>query len=429
VSTTNDTTASGPEQGRVPGALPGYSHHRPQAGEPAEPHRYPLLLVAAGIGVGAAITGLMLASWLAVTGMAVALAGIAGFVLVPSPIRARGWQPPAAPSPTGVLAPNRLLADAEVIAAGQVAGPEDLALTPDGKTLYASSFGDGRIVRIDAGPGRGDRVTTHATTHGSPVDMALRPDGSLLVCDWSRGLLQISPAGQVRTLLRLGEQVNGRPFVRPDGVAEAADGTIYLSEGSGRPGAWNGVFEVLEAGEYGRVLALDPVSREVRTVLDGLSFANGVAIEPGGRFLVVADQYRYRITRLWITGPTAGRVDQFAENLPGLPHNLHYDAEGLLWAGLYQLRNATLDRISPRPRLKEFLAKLPPVVVAGPERVRDGKPGRGGVIALDPAGQVVHYLAEPPSRVDTVSAAVRYRDTLYISTLTGDAILRVHLTG
>lgn len=139
----------------------------------------------------------------------------------------------------------------------------------------------------------------------------------------------------------------------------------------------------------------------------------------------MADQYRYRIARLWLDGPNAGDVDTFAENLPGLPHNLHFDAMGLLWVGLYQGRNATLDAVSPRPRLKQILAKLPPSAVGGPGRVKDGKPGRGAVLALDAEGKPVHYLAEPPARVDTISAAVRHGDTLYVSTLTGDAILRM----
>jgi len=76
-----------------------------------------------------------------------------------------------------------------------------------------------------------------------------------------------------------------------------------------------GVLEVLEAGYYGRVLALDPNTGQARTMGAG-SFANGNAIEPGGRFLVVADQYRYRIARLWLTGAAAGQVDTFAEILP-----------------------------------------------------------------------------------------------------------------
>lgn len=399
--------------------LESHSHVLPQAGEPAPPHHYPLLLLGFGLGVVTLLVGLVAAGWLVWVGAAVAAAALASFVLAPAPIDAIGWQPAAAPR----VAPTGSLGDADVLAAGAVAGPEDLAVALDGRSLFASSFGDGRIVRIDLD----GTPTEHADTGGSPVDIAVQPDGSLLVCDWSKGLLSVAPDGRIDTLLALGTPVDGRPFVRPDGVSVAADGIVYISEGSDRPGCWNGVFEALEAGAYGRVIAFDPVAGTARTVMSGLSFANGNSIGPGGRYLVVADQYRYRLARLWLTGADAGRVDTFADNLPGLPHNIHFDDEGLLWVGLYRLRDATLDRISGHPRVKNLLAKLPPWAVAGPERLREGKPGRGGVVALDGQGGVVHFLTTPPSRVDTVSAAVQHGDRLYVGTLTGDAILSVPL--
>lgn len=149
----------------------GFTHYKPQAGEPAPPHRYPLLLALAAVAILVALVGLFTAGWLVVTAAVVAVAALAAFTLAPSPIRAQGWQPFTAPSMTGVLAPNRALAGAEVLAAGQVAGPEDIAISADGRTLYASSFGDGRIVRIDVTPGVRPGVEEHAWTGGSPVDL------------------------------------------------------------------------------------------------------------------------------------------------------------------------------------------------------------------------------------------------------------------
>ncbi len=408
-------------------AASAYRHVKPLFGEKAPPHRYPMVLALVPVGLLVAIVGWVVLAPLVAVGLLMALGGLLAFLALPSPIRPVAWTPSPAPPMTGVLAPNRRLAEADVLAAGLVAGPEDLALSPDGRTLYASSYGDGRILRIDVGAGAAGPVVEHAVTGGSPVDLAMRPDGSLLVCDWSKGLLLVGSSGDVSTVLPLGAMVDGRPFVRPDGVSEAPDGTIYLSEGSARPGVWSGAFEALEAGSYGRVIAYHPETADARTVVDGLSFANGNAIDPTGQFLVVADQYRYRIVRLWLAGPRAGQTDDFATNLPGLPHNLHFDAEGLLWVGFYLERNAMLDRACPSPRLKKVMAKLPMVLVEGPMRVPDGKPGRGSLVALDATGAIVHYLAGAPARVDTVSGAVRHGDQLYVSTLTGDAILRLTL--
>ena len=54
----------------------------------------------------------------------------------------------AAPPLTGVLEPNDTLMKAELIAQGQLHGPEDTAVDASGR-LYAS-LADGRIVRLGA---------------------------------------------------------------------------------------------------------------------------------------------------------------------------------------------------------------------------------------------------------------------------------------
>lgn len=207
-----------------------------EAGQQAPPHRYalPFLLVPAGLLL--TIVGLVVSEPLGMVGGLVCVVGILAFLMVPSPIRPVAWTPGAAPPMIGVLAGRRGLAQADVLASGQIHGPEDLAISPDGRTLCASGYRDGRILRIEVGEGMGDRVVEQAVTGGSPSDLALRADGSLLVCDWAKGLLLVSGSGEVETLLPLGMIVDGRPFVRPDGVSEAADGTLYISEGSSRPG-------------------------------------------------------------------------------------------------------------------------------------------------------------------------------------------------
>lgn len=172
-----------------------------------------------------AVVGLFTADWVVLAGAILVVAGLTAFNFAPSPIRALGWQPPKAPPLTGVLAPNSALADAEVLLAGELSGPEDLAISADGGTLYASSFCDGRIVRINVSPGVTPAAVDHAHTGGSPVDLALRTDGTMLVCDSDKGLLLIDASGTVTTLLPLGTTVDGRPFVRPDGVSETGNAT------------------------------------------------------------------------------------------------------------------------------------------------------------------------------------------------------------
>lgn len=97
-------------------------------------------------------------------------------------------------------------------------GPESLAVGPD-QSLYAS-FEDGRIARFDQ---RGHFLKVVANTGGRPLGLRFHPDGRLLACDARRGLLRVTPGGDVEVLCdraeggRLGfaDDLEGRPLANP----------------------------------------------------------------------------------------------------------------------------------------------------------------------------------------------------------------------
>lgn len=80
----------------------------------------------------------------------------------PLPIDPLAWDAPPAPTMTGVLEPNDTLMKAELLAKGQVHGPEDTAVDAQGR-VYAGLH-DGRVVRIDTD----GRLETFAETGGRP---------------------------------------------------------------------------------------------------------------------------------------------------------------------------------------------------------------------------------------------------------------------
>jgi hypothetical protein len=92
-----------------------------------------------------------------------------------TPIHAVGWRPEKPPPLVGRLQPNDALRAADVLAAGQVKGPEDVVRRQG--WLYFSSFGDGRILRLRADATPTDRPETFAVTGGAPVDLAFAADG------------------------------------------------------------------------------------------------------------------------------------------------------------------------------------------------------------------------------------------------------------
>ncbi|GAB4466807.1 MAG: SMP-30/gluconolactonase/LRE family protein [Armatimonadaceae bacterium] len=279
---------------------------------------------------------------------------------------------------------------------------------------------DGIIARVTFGTdGSIENIEPFSDTEGHPIDLYFDPDGNLLVADWKRGLISIDPQGQITTLIAPETIVEGKSFRRPDGIAVGPDGTIYFSEGSRRDGTWNGVYEALEQRSWGRLLALDRATGNVRVLIPELYFGNGVTLTPDGSAVLVADQYRYRIVRYWLQGPHQRTYDFFAENLPGFVHNLHYDEAGILWAAIYQERSPVLDRFHPYPQIKNQLAKLPPALLgarSGEVRSPDDR-GAGLIVALNAEGKVLRRLENPPVALNTLSTALPYKGALYIGTI------------
>ena len=57
------------------------------------------------------------------------------------------------------------------------------------------------------------------------------------------------------------------------------------------------VLQVLETNNFGRLLAYDPKSRRVQTLLAGLYLANGIALSHDETFIVIAEMSICRLTK------------------------------------------------------------------------------------------------------------------------------------
>ena len=57
------------------------------------------------------------------------------------------------------------------------------------------------------------------------------------------------------------------------------------------------IFKVIETNSLGRVVHLDPVTGKVRTLMDGLYLANGIALSEDESFLVVSEMSICRIQK------------------------------------------------------------------------------------------------------------------------------------
>lgn len=340
---------------------------------------------------------------------ALMLAAFAAFLAFgPSPIDPVAWAPPANPGLTGPFAANEALKAAGLMKVSPGAGPEDVALGPDG-FLY-SGLESGDIVRLGADGAQPPEI--FARTGGRPLGMEFAADGALIVADARRGLLRVAPDGSVSVL---SAEAEGVPIAFADDVAIANDGTIYFSDASMR--GYEGVGrDAWEGRPQGRLLAYDPRSGATRVLLKDLRFANGVTLGPEDAFVLVNETFGYRVTRYWLSGPKAGAHDVFFDGLPGFPDNLSFDGQGTVWIALVSPRDDTLDGLAGRPLLRRMLFGFFSLV-----GFPDG--GRyGWVIGVGLDGRVTRNLQDPSGHVHDVTSVNFLDGRLVLGSLRMDAI-------
>ncbi|BFU43188.1 SMP-30/gluconolactonase/LRE family protein [Krasilnikovia sp. MM14-A1004] len=317
-------------------------------------------------------------------------------------IHPRRWTPPAAAPDAGPTAP--LVVERRLPTGAP--GPEDVAFDTTGGIITGTA--DGSIERID--PATGER-TVLGNTGGRPLGLEPRPDGTVLVCDYDKGLLRLVD-GRVETLA---DAVDGQRITFASNVAEAPDGAIWFTTSTSEWHVEHYLGDMFEHSGTGRLLCRTP-DGTVRTVESGLKFANGVVVAPDGSHLVFAETSGYRIRRHWLTGPQAGTTDTLVENLPGFPDNMSLGSDGLLWVAIAAPRNALLDRLLPLPGfLRTLLWNVP-------EAIRPEATPIAWVMAFDFTGRVVHDLRGKNCGYGFVTSVAERDGTLVIGSLSEDAV-------
>ncbi len=334
----------------------------------------------------------------------IAVAALAIFVIVTlarsgPDIRPEAWQPPAAPGLVGEYERNDRLAAAELWPVGGE-GPEDIAIDAQGR--ISTGLLDGRLLRLPAGGGEPELL---ADTGGRPLGLEMHPAGGLVVCDAERGLLHLTADGALEVLA---DSFEGEPFEFTNNAAVAADGTIYFTDASKRYGIADYKLDLLEHSGTGRLFALRPGGR-LDLLMEGLQFANGVALDPQERYLLVAETGAYRIRRLWLTPDRPGQDEIFVDNLPGFPDNLSTGV-GVFWVAIPSPRDRVLDALLPWPWARRLVARLPDRFQPQPKR-------HGFVLGFDAEGKVVHNLQDPSGRVAMTTGVRQHGGRLYVGSL------------
>jgi sugar lactone lactonase YvrE len=321
------------------------------------------------------------------------------------------WSPPADPGLTGPFERNQRLLDAELWRV-PAAGPEDVVVADDG-TVYTGTI-DGSLLALSDG---GDTIRRITRTGGRPLGLELLPDGRLLVCDADRGLLAADvDSGEIEELVTA---VDGARLICTNNAAVGSDGAIYFTDSSRRFPVHHYKGDVLEHSGTGRLFRRDP-DGTVTTLLDGLHFANGVALPASEDYVLVAETGLYRIVKLWLTGDREGQTEVFAD-LPGFPDNLSTGPTGTFWCAVASNRDKVLDFLSDKPAaLRKAVWALPDALLPAPAKM-------ALVFGFDAAGNVTHNLQSHGGEFIVATGVREHDGWLYLGSLHAEMIARYRL--
>lgn len=310
-------------------------------------------------------------------------------------------------------------------------GAEDVLVGPDGRVWTATA--DGAVIVTTPDGRRSERVLE---TGGRPLGLEWLPDGRLLVCDARRGLLaaDVEGTGDVEELVT---HVDGHALVFTNNAAVAADGTIWFSDSSRYWGvdAWKS--DLIQHTRSGRLLRRD-VDGTVTTVLDGVGFANGVALLPDESAVVVAELALRRLRRVELADghPVAGHVvgsegsdveppeeQLLVTDLPGYPDNISRGSDGLIWSAIASPPDPLLGLLQRGPASVRGLARrLPEALKPAPKRtVR--------VTAHGADGRLVHDLSADASDWHMATGVREQDGRVWLGSLVEPAIAYVDVPG
>ena len=328
----------------------------------------------------------------------------------PSPtLRPRRWTPPPTPARAGRsegVVP--LTGFRRVELPGR--GPEDVRLDAEGRIL--TGVEDGRILRVTLHDDAPATVETVADTGGRPLGIAVVDERTLLVCDSERGLLQVDvDSGDVTVLVA---EIDGEPVNFVSNVVRARSGRIYFTTSTRRFSFEDYLADLLEHSGTGRLLVRD-TDGTVRTLVDGLDFANGLVVDDDDESrIAVAESGSFR---LGLHGERGG--DALIDNLPGFPDNISADGD-LLWISLANPRDRRFDTLATLPGfLRQLIYALPDSLRAGVDTT--------WVMAVARDGRIVHDLQSSSVDYSMVTSVVRRGPQLILGSVTESALAIIDL--
>jgi sugar lactone lactonase YvrE len=287
-------------------------------------------------------------------------------------------------------------------------GAEDVVIDTEGNAWTGTEEGSVWRIRPDG------TVTRVGNTGGRPLGIELYGPDRLLVADARLGLLTMSATtGVVERLLT---EVDGTRMVFCNNAAVAVNGDIWFSDSSTVYSIDRWKADFVEDTRTGRLLCRR-ADGTVEVHLDGLAFANGVALAADESYVCVAETARRTVVRLWLTGERAGATDLLTSDLPGYPDNISRGSDGLIWVTVASPLDPVVELLRARAPLfvRKAVTRLPEVLQPRPKQtVR--------VQAFDDEGRLVHDLDADAGEYHMVTGVREHEGQVWLGSLDESAL-------
>lgn len=147
--------------------------------------------------------------------------------------------------------------------------------------------------------------------------------------------------------------------------------------------------------------------------MDGLFFANGVALGPDDAFVLVNETGTAKIHRLWLKGDKAGTRDIFLANLPAMPDNISYQ-DGIFWVSLVALRDPLVEGFAQNTIMRRLIGGVPKTFLKASSHY-------GFVIGVSPFGEIIYNL-QSSTGYQSITTAIEHEGLLFLGSLDNDSI-------
>jgi sugar lactone lactonase YvrE len=334
-----------------------------------------------------------------------ASAALLYLLFYPVPIDPEAWTPPTSQGLTGPYAVNDQLTAIRKMAEGQCPQCEDCAVDSLGN-VYATAT-DGNIL-VFSPDFRERRIL--ANTGGRPLGIVVDRHHNIFVADDTKGLLWITPAGEVK---RLTNSYKGEQMLFLDDIDLAPDSSIIFTEASRKFTDKNFLLDIMEHRPNGNVFRYDLKTGETELLIDSMYFPNGVAVSPDGSFVLINHMNKYSVLKYYLSGDRKGQSDVFVDNLPGWPDGVNLGPDGTVWVSIPTLRVELLDKVLPYPFIRKIFMRMPLPKKDIPY---------GLILGFDSSGKLVHNLQDPTGSFAGITNTVPVENRLYLGSVRANSI-------